>query len=1058
MSIYKSAINKPVTTILIFVAVIIIGIFSFSKLPIDQFPEMEPPFATVMTTYPGASASEIETNVSKLMENQLNSIDGLKEITSSSKDNISMVFMEFKWGTDLDEVINDIRSSVDIIKDNLPEGCSTPFIFKFSSSSAPIAQYAITAEESYAGLDRILNDELLPLLNRVDGIGNLTLSGTPERYVYVELDQEQLDAYGIPLETVGNAISANNLNMSSGTLKMDKEQYQVQVRSEYVESSEIGNIVVSTTPDGRQVFVRDIATIRDTIKDLSLDEKVNGKEAVRLMVTKQSGANTVQICQDLEKEIFKAAKMLPSDVKITKIYDNAENIQNSIRSLEESIMYALLFVVLVVLFFLGKWRAALIISLTIPISLVVAFIYLLFVDSSLNIISLCSLSVAIGMVVDDAIVVLENITKHIERGASPKEAAIYATNEVWVSVIATTLVIVAVFVPLTMLEGIAGIMFKELGWIVTIVVCTSTVVAITLTPMLCSKLLKAKPVKIENGELIEIEEKQGWYQKYVVSLLDKIDIWYAKALHVCLQHKAITLITCFLIFIASMIPAVTGQIGTDFMQQQDNGRVDVTVELQLGSRIEETLKTARRLEQRFYELVPEIEIISTSAGSSDDSGLAAMFSSTSNYKIAMSIKCSEKNQRERSIFEIAEVLRQELKNYPEIIDSRAVVSGGMGGASSTVDIEIYGYDFDKTNLLAEQAKQQIGQNIPGARNIMISRDKDRVELMIKVDKEKLARHGLNSATVATYIRNRMNGMNAGFLKEDGDEYTILVRLKEENRNSITNIEDISIPTPMGNNVKLSEIATVGEYWSPPTITRKSRQRYLTVSVTPYNTSLGELAMAIEKEMSTLDIPNGITYRLAGDYEEQQESFADMAMLLLLIIMLVYIVMASQFESFSKPAIIMFSVPFAFTGVILALWISGVTLDMIGALGCIMLVGIVVKNGIVLVDYINLMRDRGHELNQAIELSGASRLRPVLMTAFTTILGMVPMVLSRGEGSELWRPMGIVVIGGLLVSTIITLIVVPVMYAVMSKHGERDKEEQDRKNFIFMQIDTRKNKH
>lgn len=1058
MSIYKSAINKPVTTILIFVAVIIIGVFSFSKLPIDQFPEMEPPFATVMTTYPGASASEIETNVSKLMENQLNSIDGLKEITSSSKDNISMVFMEFKWGTDLDEVINDIRSSVDIIKDNLPEGCSTPFIFKFSSSSAPIAQYAITAEESYAGLDRILNDELLPLLNRVDGIGNLTLSGTPERYVYVELDQEQLDAYGIPLETVGNAISANNLNMSSGTLKMDKEQYQVQVRSEYVESSEIGNIVVSTTPDGRQVFVRDIATIRDTIKDLSLDEKVNGKEAVRLMVTKQSGANTVQICQDLEKEIFKAAKMLPSDVKITKIYDNAENIQNSIRSLEESIMYALLFVVLVVLFFLGKWRAALIISLTIPISLVVAFIYLLFVDSSLNIISLCSLSVAIGMVVDDAIVVLENITKHIERGASPKEAAIYATNEVWVSVIATTLVIVAVFVPLTMLEGIAGILFKELGWIVTIVVCTSTVVAITLTPMLCSKLLKAKPVKIENGELIEIEEKQGWYQKYVVSLLDKIDIWYAKALHVCLQHKAITLITCFLIFIASMIPAVTGQIGTDFMQQQDNGRVDVTVELQLGSRIEETLKTARRLEQRFYELVPEIEIISTSAGSSDDSGLAAMFSSTSNYKIAMSIKCSEKNQRERSIFEIAEVLRQELKNYPEIIDSRAVVSGGMGGASSTVDIEIYGYDFDKTNLLAEQAKQQIGQNIPGARNIMISRDKDRVELMIKVDKEKLARHGLNSATVATYIRNRMNGMNAGFLKEDGDEYTILVRLKEENRNSITNIEDISIPTPMGNNVKLSEIASVGEYWAPPTITRKSRQRYLTVSVTPYNTSLGELAMAIDKEMSTLDIPNGITYRLAGDYEEQQESFADMAMLLLLIIMLVYIVMASQFESFSKPAIIMFSVPFAFTGVILALWISGVTLDMIGALGCIMLVGIVVKNGIVLVDYINLMRDRGYELNQAIELSGASRLRPVLMTAFTTILGMVPMVLSRGEGSELWRPMGIVVIGGLLVSTIITLIVVPVMYAVMSKHGERDKEEQDRKNFIFMQIDTRKNKH
>ncbi len=1055
MSIYKTAINKPVTTILIFVAVIIVGVFCFSRLPIDEFPEMDPPYATVMTTYAGASASEVETNVSKLMENQLNSIDGLKEITSSSKDNISMVFMEFEWGTDLDEVINDIRSSVDMIKDNLPDGCSTPFIFKFNSSSAPIAQYAITADESYPGLDRILNDELLPVLNRVDGIGNLTLSGTPERYVYVELDQAQMDAYGLTLETVGSVISANNLNLSSGTLKMDKEQYQVQLRSEYVESSEIGDIVVSTTADGRQVFVRDIATIRDTIKDLSLDEKVNGREAVRMMVTKRSGANTVQICQDLEKEIKKASKTLPSDIHIEKIYDSAEDIQNSISSLEESILYALLFVVLVVLFFLGKWRAALIISLTIPISLIVAFIYLLFVDSSLNIISLCSLSVAIGMVVDDAIVVLENISKHIDRGASPKEASIYATNEVWVSVIATTLVLAAVFIPLTMLDGMAGILFKELGWIVTIVTTTSTIVAISLTPMLCSKLLKSKPVKVVDGQIVEVEEKKGWYAKHVVAWLDKLDQWYAKALHACLQHKALTLAVCFVIFAASLIPALTGQIGTDFMQQRDNGRVEVTVELQLGSRIEETLKTARRLEQRFYELVPEIRIISTSAGTNDESGVAAMFSSTSNYKISMSITCSKKYERERSIFEIAEVLRQEMQNYPEIIDSRAVVGGGMSGSASTVDVEIYGYDFTATSLLAEQVKQQVAQNIPGARNIQISRDRDRVELLITVDKEKLSRHGLSSSTVANYVRNRVNGMSVGYLKEEGDEYDIVVRLKEDDRNSISKLLDISIPTATGNNVKLSEVASVGEYWAPPTITRKSRQRYLTVSVAPYNTSLGELAMAIEQEMDKMDIPNGITYRLAGDYEDQQESFGDMITLFLLIIMLVYVVMASQFESYMKPAIIMFSVPFAFTGVILSLWITGTSLDMIGALACIMLVGIVVKNGIVLVDYINLMRDRGYELNKAIELSGASRLRPVLMTAFTTILGMVPMALSQGSGSEMWRPMGIVVIGGLTVSTFITLIVVPIMYAIMSRHGERDKEERDRKNFIFMQIKTKK---
>lgn len=1056
MSIYKTAINKPVTTILIFVAIVIIGIFAYTKLPIDQFPEMDPPYITVMTTYPGASASEVETNVTKLLENSLNSVDGLDELTSTSKDNISMVTLKMDWGTDLDEVINDVRSYVDMLKDDLPDGCSNPFIFKFSSSAMPIIQYAITADESYPGLDKMLNDDVMPQLNRVNGIGNISLSGSPERYVYIDIDQQKLDAYGLNLEMVGNVVSANNLNLSSGTVKMDKEQYQMQVRSEYIESSEINDVVVTTTSDGKQVFVRDIATVRDTIKDLSLDEKTNGRESVRMIITKQSGANTVQICEDVQKEMAKIQKTLPSDVKVEVIYDSAEEIRNSINSLEESVMYALLFVVLVVLFFLGKWRATLIIGITIPIALIVAFIYLLFVDSSLNIISLCSLSIAIGMVVDDAIVVLENITRHIDRGSNPREASIYATNEVWVSVIATTLVIVAVFVPLTMLSGMAGIMFKELGWIVTIVVSTSTIVAISLTPMLCSKLLKPKKVHVnENGQIVEDVVKYGWYQKYVVGFLDKVDNWYAKVLHVCLTHKTITILIACLLFGASLIPMFTGQIGSDFMQQSDNGRLSVTVELNRGTRIEETLKTARQLENRFMTLAPEIRLINTSAGSNDNAGVSAIFSSTTNNKISMTVVCNKKYERERSIFKIAEVLRKELETYPEIIDYQCAVSSGMGGGgASTVDVEIYGYDFDATNILAANIKREVAEKVPGARDINIDRDEDRAELKITVDKEKLARHGLTSATVSSYVRNRVNGMAAGFLKEDGDEYNIVVRLKEDQRNSISDIENLTIPTATGNTIKLSEIAEVGEYWTPPTIARKTRQRIVKVKVTPYETSLGELAVDIEKVIDKMDIPQGITVRLAGDYEEQQETFGDMIGLGLLIILLVYIVMASQFESFAKPAIIMMAVPFAFTGVIFALWITGTSLDMIGALGAIMLVGIVVKNGIVLVDYINLMRDRGYELNAAIEMSGASRLRPVLMTAFTTILGMVPMALSVGEGSEMWHPMGIVVIGGLLVSTLVTLIVVPVLYGGMSRHGERDKEEKNRKNFIFMQLNDK----
>ncbi len=1053
MSIYRTCIEKPVTTSLIFVAVIVIGIFCFRQLPIDQFPEMDPPYITVMTTYPGASASEIETNVTKVMENSLTSVDHLKHIFSTSKDNMSMVTLELEWGSNIDEIMNDIRSYVDMAKDRLPDNCSTPMIFRFSSSSMPIIQYSITADETYPGLDKILNDEVIPQLNQIDGIGNISLSGSPERYVYIDIDQQKLDAYGLALETVGNMISANNLNLSSGTVKMPQEQYQMQVRSEFLSSDEINNIVVTTTRDGKQVFVRDIATVRDTLKDLTLDEKTNGREAVRMIVTKQTGANTVQICEDLEKEMARIQKTLPTDVKIETIYSSADDIQNSIDSLLESIMYALLFVVIVVLFFLGKWRATLIIAATIPISLIVAFIYLKFVDSSLNIISLCSLSIAIGMVVDDAIVVLENITTHVERGESPREASIYATNEVWVSVIATTLVLVAVFVPLTMMDGMAGIMFHELGWIITIVTSTSTVVAITLTPMLASKLLKSKKVHVDaDGNLVEDEgEKKTWYDKTVVRMLDRIDEWYGKALGACLRHKALTLIVLLLLFVASLLPFITGAIGTDFMQQQDNGRLSVTVELQRGTRIEETLKTARQLETRFMALVPEIQLINTSAGSNDDASVSAMFSSTMNNKISMTVRCGKKYERERTIWEIAEILRKEMASYPEIIDFTCATGGGGPGGSNTVDVEIYGYDFDRTSQLAEYVKQEAAK-LPGARDITISREDERPEIKITVDKEKASRLGLTSATISTYLRNRVNGMMTGYLKEDGSEYDIVVRLEEDDRNSISDVLDLTVPTPAGTNVKLSEIATVGEYWAPPTIERKSRQRIVTVKVTPYEVSLGELAAQIDAEiLADLDLPGGYSTRIAGNYEDQQETFSGMIALGLLIIMLVYIVMASQFESLSKPAIIMFTIPFALSGVIIALWISGISLDMIGALGLVMLVGIVVKNGIVLVDYINLMRERGYELNQAIVMSGKSRIRPVLMTAFTTILGMVPMVIAAGEGSEMWRPMGVVVIGGLTVSTLLTLFIVPVLYAVFSRRGERDKQKKIREKFIFMDI-------
>ena len=1053
MAIYQTAINKPITTALIFVGIIVFGVFSFSKLPIDQFPAMDVPYVSIMTTYPGANGSEIETNVTKVLENSLNSVDGLKEITSQSKDNISVVSLQLNWGQNLDESVNDVRSAIDMVNDNLPDGCSRPMIFKFSTSNFPIMQYAITAKESYAGLEKILEDNVVSVLNRIDGIGNISLSGTPERYIYIDLDQSKLDAYKLSVEQIGQAISANNLNLASGSIKMGKEQYQLRVQSEYAESSEINNIVVANRL-GKNIFVKDLANVRDTIRDVNLDERINGQNGVRMVIMKQTGANTVAIVKKVKKMMTEDIMPgLPPDIKAQIIYDSAQTIQNSIDGLSEAVMLAFVFVALVVMFFLGRWRATLIIVLSIPISLICAFIYLFVADSSINIISLASLTVAVGIVVDDAIVVLENIMRHIERGSRPREAAIYATNEVWVSVIATTMVIVAVFLPLTMLSGQAGILFKEMGWIVSICITVSATVAIALTPMLSSLLLKSKKEIVnEKGEVEEISTNAGWYENTVMKWLAALDKWYANLLRWCLGHKLATSLIALAVVIIGFLPVFMGKIGFNFMAQQDNGRMSLKIELQRGTRVEESMRVARQIEADLKSLAPEIKLISTTTGSSDDAGFSALMNQSSNNIITMTVTFPEKSQRQRTVFEIAEVFRQYLGNRADVVFSNVSTNMGFGGSgNNNVSVEIYGYDFEATNKVAEEIKNKM-KDVKGARNITISRDEDRAELQINFDKEKLAFSGLSAAQVATAVRNRVNGYQAGYLKEDGDEYKIVVRLKEEFRNSITDIEEMTLQTPTGSLIKVKELAKVSEFWAPPTIDHKRRQRIVSVSVTPAGTSLLELANAAREISRGIDLPQGVVINVGGTYEDQMEMSRDMGSLMLLIILLVYIVMASQFESFSKPFLILLgSIPFAFSGAFLALFVTGQELEMVGMLGMILLVGIVVKNGIVLVDYINLMRDRGYELNEAIALSGESRLRPVLMTAITAILGMVPMALSTAEGSEMWIPLGIVVIGGLLFATVVTLVIVPVLYALMSRHGERDKKAKQRKEFLFMKI-------
>jgi HAE1 family hydrophobic/amphiphilic exporter-1 len=978
-----------------------------------------------MTTYAGANAADIEVNITKLIEDRLASVDKLKEITSSSYDNMSIVNLEFQWEANLDEAVSDVRNALDWVLDYLPDGADRPTVFKFSTSMMPIMFYAITADQSYSGLERIIDERVVNVLNRIDGIGAVSLSGAPERVVYVDMDQTKMDAYNLTVEQVGSAIAAENLNLPSGSVKMGNEDYQLRVEGEFEGSDEIPNLLVGNFA-GKNIYIKDIAQVRDTIKDLSLDHRVNGKNGLNLMVTKQSGANTVRIAADVRRELEKIKSTLPPDVKIEEVIDSSEFIQNSINNLSETLMYEFLFVALVVLFFLGRWRATLIIVLTIPISLVCAFVYLFMTGNSLNIISLSSLSIAIGMVVDDAIVVLENITRHVERGSSPRESAIYATNEVWLSVIATTLVIVVVFLPLTMVSGMTGVMFKQLGWIVTIVIVTSTTVAITLTPMLASKMLKVRT------------NAKHWKYSYTNTIgkaLDVIDRGYAAILGWCVTHKKVVAGLVIVIFGSSLF--LLKYVGTDFMPETDQSRASVMLELQIGTRVEETMKTARKFETFVKEHIPEAKIVSSSSGANTSGGVSALFNTSGTNISNITVRLCPISERSRSIWDVAAAMRAEIKNYPEVINYNVSTADNAGMGSNSLSIEVFGYDFDRTNKITTEIKDRLAK-VEGAENIQVSRKNDRPELKIKFDKEKLAQHGLSSAMVSTYVRNRVDGLVASKLREEGEEYDIIVRLKEDSRNSISKLEDMTLMSPQGKQIKLKELGEVGEYWSPPNIDPKRKERIATISVTPVGVPLGVLASNIQKEIDQVDIPQDLMVVIGGSYEEQQESFVSLGLLLLLSLLLVFIVMASQFESFTSPFVIMFAIPFSFSGSFLALYLTGTTLNLIAALGMVMLVGIVVKNGIVLVDYMNLMRDRGLQLYDAIKVSGRSRLRPVLMTAFTTILGMMPMALSRGEGSEMWVPMGITIIGGLTFSTLITLIIVPVMYAIVSKSGERDK--------------------
>jgi HAE1 family hydrophobic/amphiphilic exporter-1 len=823
---------------------------------------------------------------------------------------------------------------------------------------------------------------------------------------------------------IAGVLNAENLNLPAGNLEMGMMDYPLRIQGEFPSSDVLPDIVL-TSFNGQTVYLSDVATVRDTIRDTSLDERLNGKSGMRIVIQKQSGANTVQVCQDINAMMPELIKSLPDDIEIITFWDSSLFITDSINNLSNTLMYAAIAVILVVLFFLGRWRATFIVILTIPISLIVSFIYLYISGSSINIIALSSLSIAIGMVVDDAIVVLENITKHVEKGARPREAAIYATNEVWLAVIVTTLTVVAVFLPLTLIGGMTGELFRPLGYIVTITVVTSTISAITLTPMLASKMMKLrkKPKKVRTLS----------YDNTIGRFLNRLDNFYSRSLKLALRFRWGTLIIAIMIFLGSMMMA--GGMGFEFMPEADQGSLTAAIELQTGLRVDETTKVARKIDAFIEENMPEAQFYYTSSGSDDQGGIMSLFMESGSHRINISFTLKDLDGRERNVWDLSNLLTEYLETIPEIVTFDVVPNGGMGGTTeNNVVMEIYGYDFETTSLIANALADSVS-TIQGATNVNVSRDPSKPQLQIVPDREKMAQHGLNTYILANSVRNRVEGPYMSRYREEGDEYNIVVRFVEEERNSLSNLNDIALMNMQNQVIRLGEVADIEEHWSPPNIERKNRERMVTVSITPYKVPLNVMAEQVQAKINQMDIPSDVNIQMGGAVEDMQESMKDLMLLLLLSLILTYLVMASQFESLKMPFIIMFSIPFAFTGVVLAHVVTGTTMSVISMVGGVMLIGIVVKNAIVLVDYINLTRARGVELKEAIVESGKSRLRPVLMTSLTTILAMLPLAMSTGSGSEIWSPMGIAVIGGLIFSTIVTLVLVPVVYHMMLRKSD-----------------------
>ena len=1026
MKLPEISVRRPTATLMLFLAIILLGIVAMKMLPIDLMPSMEFPSVTVITVYPGASANEVEEQVTKPLETVLAGAESLTEINSTSKENVSFVQLLYEWGSDVTSAANNARDLIELVKSELPDDAGQPVIYKINSSMLPVVVYAINAEEHYNGIEHIVEDRIAAPLRKVEGVGTVVYLGQPEREIEVNIDPQRLSAYGLSAAQVSLMLQANNINVPAGNINMGVYDFTVRMPAKFESVEEIKNTVLKAV-NGQVIRLKDVAAVEDSFQEKEAFARNHMGEGVALMVQKQSGANTVNVADAVRKEMEKIVPQLPSDLRVHEVVGSDEIVVKSIDSLSTTLRDALIFVTLVVLLFLREWRSGLIVFVSMPVSLIAAFIAMYIMDYTINVFSLMALVVSIGMVVDDAIVVLENITQHIDKGSRLKQAAIFGTSEMGLSIATATLTIIMVFLPLMFMQGLVGIMFKQLAVLTCVCMLVSLFTALTLTPMMSSKLLKEAP---------RDKKEQHRSKLYMASekAFQKIDNGYRKTLGWAVFHKTPILCTALAVFVITML--LGKRIGTDYIPDFDAGTVYVVYETEVGSSAEKTDSIGQQILEIMLDGIPEIKegAVASISGQTPSGVLTTVgFKEGKNVGTVL-CRLIPIEQRNRSAAQIVDAIRGKVEAIPQIdkvsVKGGSAVATAMGGNKDPIEIIVSGNDLESIRTTASDFEEKMKAEGSFA-NVSSTVDEGKIEVHILVDKDKASQLALNAAMIGSQVRQNLYGSESGDFTEGGEDYGIVIRYAPEYRREVSGLRDMQITNLLGQSIPLSAVADIVEKSGPVEIQRRSQQRYVKATAGLNGVSLGEAFETAQRLVDEANLPEGVNAEVAGQVDDQTSAFRSLKLVFLLGIALVFMVLSAEFESFKDPFIILFSLPFMLVGVILAFFVTGTTLSVITFIGLIMLVGIVVRNGIILVDYTNMLRKRGYLLRDAVMEGGRSRLRPVVMTSLTMILGMLPMALSSGMGHELFAPLGITIIGGLLISLLTTLIIVPAMYTALN---------------------------